>query len=155
MAAIARRSHMAPIPASVELAAADDLNGVQDNTKSFDVTGASRILVIQDNDGTLGTHGIDVLCISHDGGENWEPADKVLALASNDSTGTELNGVLNAAGIEPASVAIFKCGPYEGPTALRIIRYVTDEATSIAWQTGAPSVDMIAIGMAAAPVALA
>lgn len=154
MAAIARRSHMAPIPASVELATADDLDGTTDNTQAFDFTGASRVLILQVNNGTLGTAGIDVLEISKDGGENWSAADKVLALASNDATGTELNGVLNAAGVEPADTAVFKCGPYEGPTALRIGRKTTD-TSGTTWVTGSPTVLAIAIGMAATPVALA
>lgn len=158
MAAIHRRSHMSPISPTVELAAADDLNGVQDLTKSFDVTGASRVLVIQDNDGTAGTTGIDVLAISHDRGQSWVAADKIIALSGDDATGTEItDGVLNAAGVEPTRYAIFKCGPYEGETALRIFRYVTDFATSAAWTTGAPSVDMFVVGgpFTAAPSALA
>lgn len=146
MAAIARRSIMAPVSQSVSLAAADDLNGVQDNTKSFDVTGAQRIIVVQHNNGTAGTAGIDVLAISKDGGKTWAAADKVLAIGSDDSTGTELNGVLNAAGVEPVNYAAFKCGPYEGPTAIRVFRYVTDLTGSAAWVTGAPSVDMFTIG---------
>lgn len=156
MAAISRRSVISPISASVSLAAADDLNGVQDNTKSFNVTGASRVVVVQHNNGTLGTAGIDVIAFSKDGGSTWAAADRVLAAASDDSTGTELNGILNAAGIEPVNYAAFKCGPYEGPLAIRIFRYVTDLAASAAWVTGAPSVDMFTIGSSsAAPVALA
>lgn len=156
MAAIARRSSMAAISASVSLAAADDLNGVQDNTKSFDISGAQRAVVIQHNIGTLGTAGIDVIAISHDGGVTWAAADKVLAMSSDDSTGTELNGILNAAGVEPLNYAAFKCGPYEGPTAIRIFRYVTDFTGSAAWVTGAPAVDMFVVGKGpAAPVALA
>lgn len=156
MAAIARRSAMSPVSTRVELAAADDLNGVQDNTKSFDVTGAQRIIVIQENDGTAGTAGIDVLAISKDGGKTWAAANRVLALSSDDATGTELDGILNAAGVEPTHYAAFKCGPYEGPTAIRVFRYVTDLAGSAAWVTGAPSVDMFTIGQTAgAPVALA
>lgn len=146
MAAIARRSVMAPVSQSVSLAAADDLNGVQDNTKSFDVTGASRVIIVQHNNGTAGTTGIDVVAISNDGGASWRAADKVLAIGSDDSTGTELNGILNAAGVEPVNYAAFKCGPYEGKTAIRIFRYVTDLAASAAWTTGAPSVDMFTIG---------
>jgi hypothetical protein len=147
---------MAAVSASVSLAAADDLNGVQDNTKSFDVTGAQRVIVVQHNNGTAGTAGIDVVAISKDGGVTWAAADKVLAMSSDDSTGTELNGILNAAGVEPVNYAAFKCGPYEGPTAIRIFRYATDLAASAAWVTGAPSVDMFTIGKGpAAPTALA
>ncbi len=137
---------MAPISQTASLAAADDLNGVQDNTKSFDVTGASRVIVVQHANGTAGTAGIDVIAISKDGGQTWAAADKVLALSSDDSTGTELNGILNAAGVEPVNYAAFKCGPYEGKTAIRVFRYVTDLAASAAWVTGAPSVDVFTIG---------
>ena len=107
MAAIHRRSIRAPISPSVTLATADDLDGTSDNTQAFNVTGADRVIVVQANTGTLGTAGIDVIQISHDGGASWAAADQVLALASNDATGTELNGVLNAAGVEPTPHAIF------------------------------------------------
>jgi hypothetical protein len=148
MAAIHRRSQISPISALAELAAADDLNGVQDLTKSFDVTGASRVIVIQENNGTAGTAGVDLLAISHDGGLTWAAADKVLAASSDDSTGTELDGVLNAAGVEPVAVAIFKCGPYEGPTAIRITRDTAGDLLTggADWVTGAPSVDVFTIG---------
>src|SRR3989304_6970767 len=74
MPAIARRSVMAPVSRIFTLATADDINGVQDNTKSFDVTGALRVIVVQENTGTLGTAGIDVGSISKDGGKQWSPA---------------------------------------------------------------------------------
>ncbi len=147
MTAIARRSITCPISIAAELAAADDLNGVQDNTKSFDVTGALRVIVIQSNDGTAGTAGIDGVAISHDGGTNWTLDTTVLPLSENDVTGTiQANGLLNSAGTEPTAYAAFKCGPYEGPTAIRIFRYVTDMANTAAWSTGAPSVDVFTIG---------
>lgn len=157
MAAISRRSVMSPISQIFTLATADDLNGVQDLTQSFDVTGASRVIVVQENTGTAGTAGIDVLAISHDDGLTWAAADKVLAVDSNDSTGTELNGILNAAGVEPTNAAVFKCGPYEGPTAIRVFRYVTDLTGSAAWVTGAPKVYGFIVGgnAGAAPSALA
>jgi hypothetical protein len=156
MPAIARRSNMAAISASVSLAAADDLDGVQDNTKSFDVTGAERVVVVQHNNGTNGTVGVDVIAISKDGGTTWAVADKVLAMSSDDATGTELNGIMNAAGVEPVNYAAFKCGPYEGPTAIRIFRKTADIAGAATWVTGAPSVDMFTVGRgAAAPTALA
>src|SRR3989337_3185366 len=65
-------------------------NGVQDNTKSFDVTGALRVIVVQENTGTLGTAGIDVVSISKDGGKQWSPATDGLAIDSDDSTGPVL-----------------------------------------------------------------
>src|SRR3970040_1410366 len=117
MAAIARRSVMAPVSRIFTLATADDINGVQDNTKSFDVTGALRVIVVQENNGTLGP---------------------VL-----------VSGALNAAGVEPVNAAVFKFGPYEGPTAIRVFRYVTDEAASAAWVTGAPKVFGLTVGQTA------
>jgi hypothetical protein len=151
MAAIARRSVMAPISKTATLAAPDDLNGVQDNTKSFDVTGAQRLLIWQIDNGTAGTAGIDVVCYSKDGGANWTAATDLLADSSDDSTGTVVaGGILNAAGVEPVGkVAIWKAGPFEGPTAVRIFRYVTDLAASAAWVTGAPGVYCAAIGKTA------
>jgi len=150
MPAIARRSIMAPISQVATLAATDDLNGVQDNTKSFDITGAQRILIYQVNDtaGADGTAGIDVVCYSKDGGVQWAAATDLLALNSEDSTGTVVaGGILNAAGVEPTTkVALFKAGPFEGPTAVRVFRYVTDLASSVAWATTAPGVYMVAVG---------
>jgi len=150
MAAIARRSVMAPVSRIFTLATADDINGVQDNTKSFDVTGAQRVIVVQEATGTAGTAGIDVVSISKDGGKQWSPATDGLAIDSDDSTGTVLvSGALNAAGVEPVVAAVFKFGPYEGPTAIRVFRYVTDEAASAAWITGAPKVFGFTVGQTA------
>ena len=142
MTAIVRRSVRAHIPASTELAAADDLNGVQDGSKNLDVTGAQRVVIAQIDNGAAGTAGIDTIQISHDGGESWVSDPTILALASDDNTGTLVaNAALNAAGVEPASgVDIFKSGPHAGPTLMRCVRYVTDDAHSVAWQTGAPQV---------------
>lgn len=156
MGAIARRSHVAPVSKLAVLAAPDDLNGVQDNTKSYDITGAQRVLVFQVDNGTAGTAGIDGISISHDGGVTWAAdATTVLLESSDDATGTLVaSGLLNTAGTEPtggtaAKVAIFKCGPYEGPTAIRIFRYVTDRADTAAWVTGAPGVYLMTIGQTA------
>lgn len=135
---------MAPISQTVTLATADDLNGTADGTQYYDVTGAQRVVVVQVNNGTAGTAGIDIIEISKDGGVNWATADKVLAVGSDDSTGTELNGVLNAAGVEPTGAAVFKLGPYEGPTAIRCSRGAAGSGT--AWVTGAPSVLMFTVG---------
>ena len=147
MGAIVRRSRYAPVSRLAELAAADDLNGVQDLTKSFDVTGASRVIVVQHNSGTAGTAGIDAISISHDGGVSWTKPQDGLALDSNDATGTILvDGILNAAGVEPVNAAVFKFGPYEGPTAIRVYRYVTDRSDTAAWVTGAPQVYCFTVG---------
>jgi hypothetical protein len=160
MAAVARRGRLLAVSRKLVLAAADDLDGVQDNTKSFDVSGATRVIIAQDNTGTAGTAGIDVLCVSKDDGVNWTPDPNVLAIDSDDSTGTVLvGGALNAAGVEPTTVAtsLFKAGPYEGKTAIRIVRKTSDfGAGGVTWVTGAPSVFAIVIGgIPGAPAALA
>lgn len=146
MAAISRRSLVCKIPAGTVLATADDLDGTTDNTQLLDVTGVMRVLIWQQNNGTDGTAGIDVIEISHDGGTTWAADDTVLAIASNDHTGTVLAaGALNAAGVEPATGALFKSGPYEGPTKMRCARKTTT-TTGTTWITGAPTVTAYPIG---------
>ena len=160
MAAIVRRSLENLRSTSVTLATADDLNGTTDNTQAYDVTGCSRIL-LSSFTGTTGTHGIDVLEVSHDGGVNWASDTTVLLHSENDTTGTvKAAGVLNAAGIDPVTnlTGLYTAGPWDGPTAVRIARDVAVNADSIAWQTGAPSVTMIVFGGShngGAPTALA
>ena len=132
------------------LATADDLDGTADNTQAAIVTGAQRLLSHQDNVGTLGTAGVDYIQISHDGGTNWvEPTD-ILAITADDVTGTVLAtaGALNAAGVEPltASTQVFKCGPYDGPTAIRVQRK-TSPGPGTTWITGSPAVAVVAIGL--------
>ena len=158
MAAIVRRSIIDPISIPVTLATADDLDGTTDNTQAFDVTGARRVLVWQIDSGTDGTAGIDCVEVSHDGGVNWAPDATVMLASANDHTGTiVVDGVLNVAGTEPATVAggMFKAGPYEGPTAIRIGRKTTDTGGTT-WVTGAPAVLLITVGLTAgSPTALA
>lgn len=164
MAAIHRRSAMCAISPWVTLATADDVNGVQDLTQSYDVTGALRVIVAS-LVATAGTLGIDVACISHDGGKTWTADGTTgLLMSADDSTGTVLvNGVLEAAGIDPVGLTdgVFKFGPYEGPTAFRIFRVATAvdplaPSNSLAWATGAPVVLMCTVGKGpAAPAALA
>lgn len=144
MVAIARRSHRATIPAGTVLAAADDLNG---DTTTLDVSGTERVLIVQINNGTAGTTGIDTIEISKDGGGQWAADDTLLALASDDTTGTVVaSAILNAAGVEPTGAAIWKSGPHEGPTLMRCSRLVTQDADSAAWTTGAPQVLAIKVG---------
>lgn len=147
---------MSPVSKTVTLATADDLDGTTDNTQAYNVTGAQRVIVVQVNDGTNGTAGIDVVEISKDGGTTWSAATDVLPVAENDVTGTvQASGALNAAGAEPSKAAVFKCGPYEGPTAIRIGRKTTT-TSGTTWVTGAPSVLMFTVGQTAdAPTALA
>jgi len=147
MAAIARRSIRAAISKSATLAATDDLNGTSDNTQAFVVTGGDRLIIAQINNGANGSAGIDVVEYSVDGGKTWAAATDVLALGSDDATGTVLaNGVLNVAGTEPTGAALFKAGPFEGPTAVRITRNVSYNANSAAWVTGAPAVICALVG---------
>lgn len=161
MAAVVRRSLICPIGQAVSLADVDDLDGVQDATRTYDITGALRVLVFQfdDSAGGDGTAGVDIVEISHDGGTQWDPDDgtaKVgpggLLLSADDDAGSILaGGALNAAGVEPATVraGLFKFGPYEGPTLIRVSRDTSAAGDSIDWVTTAPSVDLIPIGLPA------
>ena len=146
------RSRSLQISQPFTLATADDLDGVQDNTLSADITGAQRILIYQDNTGTAGTAGIDGIEISHDGGSTWAAPTDILLCSANDTTGTVLAtaGLLNAAGVEPTTVvtSLFKAGPYDGPTAIRCVRKTTT-TIGTTWVTGAPNVSVVAIGITA------
>ena len=144
MAAIVRRSLIAKIPAGTVLATADDLDGTTDNTQLLDCTGVLRVIIAQHNNGTLGTAGIDVIEISKDGGTTWALDDTLLAIASDDHTGTVVTA-LNAAGVEPVNVALFKSGPHEGPTKMRCGRKTTDTGGTT-WVTGSPTVTAYPIG---------
>lgn len=146
MTAVNRRGRILPVSRIFTLATADDLNGTSDGTQFMLVPGGSRVLIEQIDNGTAGTTGIDVVEISKDDGTTWAAATDVLAIDSDDSTGTVLaSGALNAAGVEPASkVATFKCGPYSGPTALRVSRGAA--GTGTAWTTGAPTVRAFLVG---------
>jgi len=146
MAAKGIRSRAIPISIEANLAEGDDLDGVATDAKSFDITGAQRVILLQKAD-TLGTAGIDVVEISHDG-ENWEADLSIVSTASNDFTGNiAAAGALNAAGVEPPanSSGLFRGGPYEGPTYMRVVRKTTDTAGTT-WVTGAPDVWVVAIG---------
>lgn len=148
MAAIARRSLRNPVSIAATLATADDLDGTQDNTQAFDITGASRYFIIQDNNGTAGTAGIDIITVSHDGGTTFAADTTLIALSGNDVTGTVLAaGALNAAGVEPTTVqtSVWKGGPQEGPTVIRCERKTTTNLGTT-WVTGAPTVLVVAVG---------
>lgn len=147
MAAIARRSVRNAISRNFVLATADDLDGTTDNTQAAIVTGASRVLVFQVNNGTNGTAGVDVIEVSQDGGATWAAATDLLAIDSNDSTGTVIaSAALNAAGAEPTLFAAWKMGPFNGPFAIRCGRKTTT-TTGTTWVTGAPTVQINAIGL--------
>lgn len=144
MAAIRRRVLGNKVPASTILCAADDLDGA---ATTLVVTGSNRVIYAQIANGTAGTAGIDTIQVSHDGGSSYAADNTLLALASDDQTGTVVvNGILNAAGIEPTGAAFFKGGPYVGPTLVRCARLSTDDANSAAWVTGAPAVHAIIVG---------
>ena len=159
MAAVVRRSLICPIGSAVVLQAADDLDGVQDATQSYDISGALRVMVFQFDDGTSGTAGVDIVEISHDGGTQWDPDDGtakvgpgILLLSADDDAGSiATGGLLNAAGVEPATVRVglWKAGPYEGPTLIRVSRDTSNAGASIDWISGSPSVDLIPIGLPA------
>lgn len=148
MTAITRRGRLMPISIPGVLAVADDVTGSAATALAIDVSGATRCIVYQDNNGTAGTAGIDIVEISKDGGTTWAADTTVLPITANDSTGTiQAAGALNAAGVEPTTVvtSLFKTGPYEGPTLMRVGRKTTT-TTGTTWVTGAPSVSVIVIG---------
>lgn len=148
MAAVTRRSLESLRSTQVTLATADDLDGTSDGSQWYDITGAKKVFIIQDNSGTNGTAGIDVIEVSYDSGVTWSAPADILPVAQNDVTGTVLasNGVLNSAGTEPTRFAIWTCGPYDGPTAIRCTRNASTNSSSAAWVTGAPAVYAIAVG---------
>jgi hypothetical protein len=140
-----------PLSELTTLAAADDLNG---GTATLDLTGSAGALVIQRNDGTAGTVGVDVIEFSTDGGTTW--ADATAAnigqghlglLAEDGSKAAATNAALNAAGVEPSACAVFSLGPVSGPFEIRCSRGGTGASSnSAAWTTGAPSVVAFKIG---------
>lgn len=147
MAAKTIRSRGVPISIEAVLATGDDLDGTLDNTQAFDVTGVQRIILLQKAD-TLGTAGIDIVEVSHDGGENWVADTSIVSTENNDFTGDiAAAGALNAAGVEPPvnKSGLFRGGPYDGPTAIRVVRKTTDSAGTT-WITGSPDVFLLAIG---------
>jgi hypothetical protein len=151
MATVSRRAYnyFDAISRRQQLVAANDLDGTAATRRAIFVDGGSRVIVFQDNDGTAGTAGVDVVAISYDG-VAWAPEPNTgLALDSDDVTGTALaGGVLNAAGVEPTTVkaSLFKFGPFEAPCYLRICRKTGTLAGAVTWVTGSPSVLAFLIG---------
>jgi len=140
------RTVSAPLSIAATLATADDLDGTEDNTQAFDITGSLGGLIIQHNNGTLGTAGIDVVAYSHDGGVTWAVATDLILISGNYFTGTvAVNGALNAAGVEPVNVAIWTFTAPEGPTAIRCGRKTTT-TNGTTWVTGSPTVQVVLIG---------
>lgn len=146
MAAIVRRSMSVLRSTAFTAATADDLNGTVDGTQAVNVSGCKKVLILQVNDGTAGTLGVDVIERSFDGGVTWSADDTVLPVAQNDTTGTvQASGALNSAGTEPTLYAAFTAGPWDGPTYLRVARGGSG-ASGTAWTTGAPSVLFVLFG---------
>lgn len=143
MATPNRGSGRSKIPAGTTLAAAGDFDGA---ATTLDVSGTDRVLIVQINSGADGTAGIDAMEVSKDGGATWIADDTLLALASDDVTGTVIvSGLLNAAGVEPSGAAIFKSGPHSGKTLMRCAR-LTGTGGGTTWVTGAPAVVAVRIG---------
>lgn len=136
-----------PLSELTTIAAADDVD--RDGTE-LDLTGAAGCIIVQVNNGTAGTLGIDVIEFSRDGGENWSAATAANIgqghlglLAEDGSKAAAASAALNAAGTEPSGAAVFSLGPVDGPF---LIRVAPDAASGTAWATGAPSVYAIRIG---------
>lgn len=136
----ASNSLVCPISEDFELAEADDLDRSV-YAAGYDITGALRLIITQVDDGTSGTAGIDSVQYSFDGGYEWEDAEDLRTIDAADDSTAIAGGVLNAAGVEPAAgLAVFKAGPFFGPTLVRV-NADTD------WSTGAPSVKANVIGL--------
>ena len=148
MTAVMHRRRGTQIPAMVTLASADDLDGTLDGTQYLKVPAGDRVIIIQMDNGTLGTAGVDVIEVSVGGGAFV--ADPSLVLASGaDQAGTLIaSGALNAAGVEPATpgggAAIWKSGPFARNVVMRCGRKTTSTGGTT-WVTGAPSVYAILI----------
>lgn len=124
------------------LAVADDLDGTDELSVDLDLTGAGGCIIIQQNNGTAGTTGIDLIQFSKDGGSTWAAAtaanlgNRHLGLLTD--AGEVVSGAaLNAAGTE--GDAVFVLGPTKGPFMIRVSR-------ATAWTTGAPTVVAYRIG---------
>lgn len=144
-------SFRSPIGELTTLASADDVNGTVDGTQELDLQGAAGCIIIQRNDGTAGTAGVDVIEFSVDGTQ-WQTA--VAANIDNNHAGLLLEdgsaaaaagAALNAAGVEPAGAAVFSLGPVDGPFTIRCARGGAG-AGGTAWVTGAPSVVALRLG---------
>lgn len=148
-----------PLGELTTLAAADDVDG--DATESdnwMDLTGAAGCIIMQLNDGTAGTAGIDVIEFSRDAvpgtdsSGNWAAATAANIggghpglLLEDGSAAAAASAALNAAGVEPAAAAVFSLGPVDGPFVIRVGRKTTD-TSGTTWITGAPSVVAMRIG---------
>jgi len=137
MASVIRNTKGKAIPAATTLAAADDLDGA--GTILFVPKGA-RVIIVQINNGTLGTAGVDVIEISAPPGAAFVADPTLLASSAADQGGTAVaSAALNAAGVEPTGAAAWKAGPYATDVNMRCAR-LTGTGGGTTWVTGAPSV---------------
>ena len=145
-----------PIGELVTLATADDLDGTIDNTQVLDLTGAAGAIIAQVDNGTAGTAGVDAIEFSTDGGSSYLPATAANLAASNKghaglmaedgSKAAQAGALLNAAGVEPATGAVFfSLQAVDGPFQIRCGRKTTDTGGTT-WVTGAPSVYAFRLG---------
>jgi hypothetical protein len=145
MPLIRRRNILGKIAAPFTMATADDLDGTNDGTQYLALNARQRAIIIQQNSGTAGTAGIDVVERSVDGG-TWHADPTLQLIATADFPGAAVsNAALNAAGVEPTLYAAFKSGPHGRNVRLRLSRKTTETAGTT-WVTGAPAVLGIKIG---------
>lgn len=133
------------------LAAANDLDGVQDETKTLDLTGSAGCVIIAQNSGTDGTAGQDVIVFSRDGGTTYQLATAAnigqghAGLVLEDGSAAAATGA--ALNQTPGTEvdAVFTLGPVDGPFKIKLMR---DTSTGFGtdWITGAPAVQAIRIG---------
>jgi len=138
------------IGASTTLATADDLDGTVDNSQVLSLKGGAGAVILQLNNGTNGTAGIDVIEYSRDGGTTYKAA--TAANIGNGhgglrtSAGTAVaSAALNAAGAEPAGAAIFFLAPMDGVVQIRCAR-LTTTTNGTTWVTGSPQVIAFRMG---------
>lgn len=149
-------SRRSPLGEYFVLAAADDLDGVQDETKVLDLTGAAGCIILAGPIGTAGTAGVDVVMFSKDGGTTYKAAlaanigqGHAGLIAEDGSAAAAALAALNAAGVEAVTgvAMLFSLGPVDGPFQIKVNRK-TSEYTGggTTWVTGAPNVAAIRIG---------
>lgn len=142
---IPRKSIFSNIAVPFTLATADDVDGTTDGTQYLSLTPRQRAIILQVNDGTDGTLGIDVVERSVDGG-SFEADPTLQLIDTADKPGAAIAlAALNEAGTEPTHYAAFKSGPHGRHVRLRLARKTTT-TTGTTWATGAPSVLAIVIG---------
>ena len=136
------------------IATANDVDRSENTV--LDISGADCVLLIQPNDGTAGTLGIDVIEVSVDGSEWVLATTAALAgigitghpglLLEDGSKAAAAGAALNAAGVEPTGMALFSLDRIPGPASLRVGSATLSSGTAADWSTGAPSVQAIVVG---------